>query len=236
MKKIPRLIVMLTQNDKTVKNAIEIFKQSQSSRALYWGMKEEGIPFEEMKKLYAMMKQAGKKTVLEVVAYSEEECLKGAKIAAECGCDILMGTLFFESVNQFCKEYEIAYMPFIGRVTQRPSVLEGSVKEMVEEAKEYLKKGVFGFDLLGYRYRGNAEQLNEELVNQISAPVCIAGSIDSFERLDQIMKISPWGFTIGGAFFEEKFGTGFLEQVNIVLDYIQTGKIDKIPENRDRNF
>jgi hypothetical protein len=35
--------------------------------------------------------------------------------------------------------------------------------------------------------------------------VVIAGSINSFARLDRMKEINPWGFTIGGAFFEKKF-------------------------------
>ena len=97
--KQPELIVMLTHNDKTVSNAFEIFDCYKNSKAEYWGFKEAGIPPEEMKKLYSYMHDCGKNTVLEVVAYTESECLKGAYLAAEYGCDILMGTLFFNSVN-----------------------------------------------------------------------------------------------------------------------------------------
>jgi len=43
---------------------------------------------------------------LEVVAYTEKECIEGAKMAVECGCDILMGTIFFDSVNELCKKNE----------------------------------------------------------------------------------------------------------------------------------
>ena len=94
MKNIPKLIVMLTYNDMTVKNAYEIFDRCKDSKALYWGFKEEGLPPDKMKELYSYMKECGMTTVLEVVAYTEDECLNGAKTAVECGCDILMGTLF----------------------------------------------------------------------------------------------------------------------------------------------
>ena len=53
MNNIPELIVMLTHNDRTVENAYEIFEQSKDSEAKYWGFKEEGIPPEQMRKLYA---------------------------------------------------------------------------------------------------------------------------------------------------------------------------------------
>ena len=46
----PTLIVMLTYNDRTVKNAYEIFEQCKDSAACVWGMKEEALPLEQMKR------------------------------------------------------------------------------------------------------------------------------------------------------------------------------------------
>lgn len=215
----PVLIVMLTKNDHTVKNASAIFEACKTSGATHWGFKEEGIPHDEMKALFAHMKACGKTTVLEVVAYTQEECLKGAETAIECNCDILMGTVFFDSVNELCKKHGIKYMPFVGDVSERPSVLRGDAHEILDNAKSCIEKGAFGIDLLGYRYTGDAYMLNEILVRGLNAPVCIAGSVDSIERLGEIKKINPWGFTIGGAFFDGVFGDGFSEQIDFVLSY-----------------
>lgn len=217
----PTLIVMLTYNDQTVSNAYEIFDQCKNAGAGFWGFKEEALPIAQMKELYAYMKQCGKTTFLEVVAYTEDKCLEGAKMAAECGCDILMGTVFSDSVNDFCKEMGMKYMPFVGKISGRPSVLEGTIDGMIEEAKEYLKKGVYGIDLLCYRYTGDAQELLKRFVSEVNAPVCIAGSINSFRRLDEIKEISPWAFTIGSAFFDKKFGGSFDEQINKVCEYIK---------------
>lgn len=220
MKRTPNLIVMLTYNDQTVENAYDIFEQCKDSKVQYWGFKETGLPVEKMKELCAYMKRCGKTTVLEVVAYSENECMNGAKMAVECGCDILMGTLFYDSVNDFCKANNLKYMPFVGKVKNRPSVLDGTIKDMVNEANSYLKKGVYGFDLLGYRYTGNANKLIKDFVEKADVPVCIAGSIDSFEKVDYIMNTKAWAFTIGGAFFEGKFDGSFGEQIHKVYQYM----------------
>lgn len=91
MKHTPELIVMLTHNDVTVPDAAAVFARCQHTRARYWGFKEEGLPFAEMQALFAQMKACGKTTCLEVIAYTEPECLHGAEMAAACGCDILMG-------------------------------------------------------------------------------------------------------------------------------------------------
>lgn len=217
------LIVMLTHNDRTVENAYSIFRQCRESKAEYWGFKEKPLPPQQMKSLYAYMKDCGKRTVLEVAAYTEKECMQGAEMAAEFGCDILMGTVFSDPVNELCKSCGIRYMPFVGGVSQRPSILRGSLDSMVTEAREYLAKGVYGIDLLGYRYTGNAVELMEGFVSRVNAPICIAGSINSYDRLDEIKRISPAAFTIGSAFFENRFGADMCGQINSVCDYMKTG-------------
>ena len=221
MKNSLNLIVMLTHNDETVNNAHEIFEKCKNSDAKFWGFKEKSLPIEQMKNLYKYMKECGKTTFLEVVEYTEKEGLEGAKIAVECGCDILMGTMFFDSINEFCKKNSLKYMPFVGKVTERPSILAGEIDEIIKEGNEYLKKGVYGLDLLGYRYTGNAVELNERFVLEVNAPVCIAGSVNGYERLDELKNINPWSFTIGSAFFENKFDGSFEEQINKVCEYVK---------------
>ena len=217
----PELIVMLTHNDLTVTDAYEIFDQCKKSKAKFWGFKEEPLPLEQMQKLFAYMKDCGKTTFLEVVSYSENECLEGARKAVACNCDFLMGTTFFDSVNDFCRENHLNYLPFVGKITGRPSVLEGTPEEMINEANAYIAKGVYGIDLLGYRYTGDAALLNREFVKNMEVPVCIAGSVNSYERLQEIKAVSPWAFTIGGAFFENKFDGTMKEQIDKVCNFMK---------------
>lgn len=221
----PELIVMLTHNDLTVENAYQVFEECKNSKALYFGFKEQPLPIEEMQRIFARMKECGKRTVLEVVEYTEAEGLEGAKMAAKCGCDVLMGTCYYESIHQFCQQHNIAYMPFVGSIVGRPSVLQGSIESMVEEAIKLKKRGVFGIDLLGFRYDANAEQLISEIVSKTNMPVCVAGSIDSYDRLQFVKDIQPWAFTIGSAFFDQKFGSSIAEQIDIVCDFINARKV-----------
>ena len=214
------LIVMLTQNDRTVRDASAVFETCRDSRARLWGFKEEGIPLEEMRSLYARMRESGKQTALEVVCYTEAEGLAGAKTAAACGCDLLMGTRFSKEISRLCADHGIRYLPFVGRVTGRPSVLEGSLEQMLDQAREALAQGAWGIDLLGYRYTGDAARLNREFVAGLpGVPVVLAGSVNSFARLDEIRAADPWAFTIGSAFFEGRFGGSVRDQVNKVVDY-----------------
>lgn len=200
MKHTPELIVMLTHNDVTVPDAAAVFARCQHTRARYWGFKEEGLSFAEMQALFARMKACGKTTCLEVVAYTEPECLRGAEMAAACGCDILMGTVYSDAVHAYCRAHGLRYMPFVGQISGRPSILHGTPAGMICEAEGYLAKGVDGIDLLGYRYTGDAAPLNRAFIAAVHAPICLAGSVNSFARLDEIKAAGAAYFTIGSAF------------------------------------
>lgn len=213
--------MMLTHHDRTVANATEVFEQCKNTRARYWGMKEIGLPVEQMETLYAAMRAAGKITCLEVVDYTEEGGLDGARLGARCGCDILMGTLFYESIAEYCHSHGMRYMPFVGTITGRPSVLTGDVDEIAAEACRCLECGADGVDLLGYRYVGDAVSLNSTVVARTPGPVCLAGSVDSFERIEEVCRSGAGYFTIGSAFFDGRFGSpSFAGQIEAVIDHI----------------
>ena len=68
----PELIVMLTNNDKTVIDAVEVFESCKDLPVQKWGFKDVGLDKEAMIDLNQKMKAAGKTTYLEVVTYTEE--------------------------------------------------------------------------------------------------------------------------------------------------------------------
>jgi len=201
----PELIVMLTHYDQTVPNAIEMFESMKDLPVKHWGFKDVGLPHDQMKKLVGKMKDAGKTTYLEIVSLSEQEGLSGARLAVEAGFDILMGTVFFDSINDFLKGKPIKYYPFAGKVYSHPSILEGSIEEIVDHARFLQSKGAQGLDLLTYRYTGDARTLLKEAVKASAIPIVSAGSIASFSRIAEVWEANAWGFTIGSAFFEKKF-------------------------------
>lgn len=227
----PELIVMLTHNDVTVSNAIELFEQSKDLPVQHWGFKDVGLPPDKMKDLVKMMKDAGKTTYLEVVSLSEEEGLRGAKIAAEAGFDILMGTVYFESIHKFLKSTSVKYYPFPGHVHSHPSILDGTIEEIINHARYLESTGVEGMDLLSYRYVGDARKLLKEVVSATNVPIVSAGSVASFSRIAEIWEAGAWGFTIGGAFFEEKFVPrgGFIRNVKAVADWLANTKDADLP-------
>jgi len=219
----PELIVMLTHYDQTVPDALQLFERLKDYPITHWGFKDVGLPPEAMQRVVTAMKAAGKITFLEVVSLSEEEGLRGARLAVELGFDILMGTVFFPSIGEYLKDKPIRYYPFPGHVHSHPSILDGALEEIVDHARELESHGAHGLDLLTYRYAGDAPKLLKQVVDATGIPIVSAGSIASYERIKEVWETGAWGFTIGSAFFERQFvPTGsFEENVQAVCDWLQ---------------
>ena len=219
----PELIVMLTHHDQTVPEALDLFRRTKDYPITHWGFKDVGIPPEEMQTVVTAMKDAGKKTFLEVVSLSEEEGLRGAQLAVALGFDILMGTVYFPSIREYLEDKPIRYYPFPGHVHSHPSILDGAIEKTVAHACELESYGVHGLDLLTYRYAGNAASLLSQVVQSTGIPVVSAGSIASFERIMEVWDSGAWGFTIGSAFFDRQFvpDGSFEENVWAVCDWLE---------------
>ena len=218
----PELIVMLTHQDQTVSNALELFERTKDYPITHWGFKDVGLPAEEMETVVKAMKEAGKVTFLEVVSLSEEEGLRGAQLAVQLGFDILMGTVFFPSISEYLKDKPVQYYPFPGHVHSHPSILDGTIDEIVAHARQLEAHGVHGLDLLTYRYNGEASRLLKLVVEATNIPIVSAGSIATFERIIEVWDSGAWGFTIGSAFFERQFvpDGSFEENVLAVCDWL----------------
>jgi len=219
----PELIVMLTHHDKTVPEALELFQRTKDYPITHWGFKDVGISPEEMQTVVTAMKDAGKITFLEVVSLSEEEGLRGARLAVDLGFEILMGTVYFPSIREYLQDKTVRYYPFPGHVHSHPSILDGEIEKIVAHACELEAYGVHGLDLLTYRYTGNASSLLSQVVRSTRIPVVSAGSIASFERITEVWDSGAWGFTIGSAFFDKQFvpNGSFEENVLAVCNWLE---------------
>lgn len=219
----PELIIMLTNHDITVTNAAEVFADCKDLPAKHWGFKDVGLPKEEMIALNRQMKEAGKTTYLEVVTYTEEGCVEGAKLAGECGFDYLTGTVYYPAVKEVLRQYNMKYLPFPGKVGGSPVALTGTVEEIVADSVRLIEAGADGVDLTAYRYLdGDPMELAYAVGNRVGMDkLTIAGSITNTERMDLMDKLGCKAYTMGSALFGSNFvenGT-FRENLEFVLKY-----------------
>jgi len=221
----PKLILMFTLNDVTVPDAQDYFDQVKDLDVDYFGFKEIGLPEKEMKKLCDSIHSVGKEAFVEVVEYDEDKILEPAKQAVDLGFDFLMGTIYYPSVMDIVNNSNLKYYPFCGKIYDRPSILDGTIEEIVEDAKRIEAAGADGFDILAYRYKypEKIDTLVRKLVAEIKVPIVSAGSINSFERLQTTIDQDVWGFTIGGAFFDKKFipGGSYRDNVAAVVKFLK---------------
>ena len=225
MSMLDKIIIMLTHNDQTVPNAIEIFDENKDLPIQFWGFKDVGMEPDKMKILCSKMREAGKTSFLEVVSYTEEECMRGAKLAVDCGFDYLLGTLYYENVAVYIKEHNLKYCPFAGKVSESPSILEGTLEEMLAQEAYFASKGVFGTDLVGYRYvDGDPNVLSAEYIKNAKNPVILAGSIGSEDRMKLVKQMNPWAFTMGSALFTKNFvkDGSFRDNLVHVVEFLKT--------------
>ena len=198
---------MFTLNDMTVSDAIDHFEMVKDLDVDYFGFKEIGLPQDKMRELNDSIHKSGFKSFLEVVEYEEDRICEPSKMAVDMGFDYLMGTIYFPSIWDIIKGKDIKYFPFCGKIYDRPSILDGTIEEIVQDAKRIEAEGAQGFDLLAYRYKyqDKVNDLVLALNEALEVPIISAGSINSFDRLQETIDQGVWGFTIGGAFFEKKF-------------------------------
>ncbi|NUB45978.1 hypothetical protein GEU84_016390 [Fertoebacter nigrum] len=211
---------MLTKDDLTIKNAHELFEASYRAPTQYWGFKDTGISAQTAAELARYIRDRGKTIVFESFAETEAECLRAAEFAINNQCKYLIGCEFYPSVVGLLQGSNVSYRPTIGHRAGIPRYLYGTMDEVVEAAQSVMEKGADGICLSMYRYKdGDPVELAQRALHVVGErSTIISGSINTFERLKQVRKLRPWGFTIGSALFDEAFGKGldWPEQISVL--------------------
>lgn len=216
-----RFIFMLTHNDVTVADARGVFAEVADLKIPFVGFKDIGLPVPELKALAADIRANGQEVMLEVVSQTREDELRSVQAGAEIGVDYILGGTHAREAGEILAGTGIKYMPFPGKVVGHPSKLTGTAAEIVESARSLAAMdGVAGLDLLAYRFSGDVESLIADVVKSIDAPLIVAGSIASVERVKIVCGLGIWGFTVGGAVFDRSFaGEKTLRgQIQAILD------------------
>ncbi|AOG04514.1 cupin domain-containing protein [Bosea sp. RAC05] len=201
-----RFIFMLTRNDRTVEDAADQLQTALGLGVRHIGFKDIGLPIAQLKALNAAIKAGEATSYLEVVSLDRDSEIASARAALEIGVDVLLGGTRAEDVLPVIAGSRIQYCPFPGRIVGHPSVLEGSLAEIVESARALAAHdGVHGLDLLAYRFKGDVPALMQAVCAAVAKPVYIAGSIDTPDRIAIVKQAGAAGFTIGTAALEGKY-------------------------------
>ena len=201
-----RFIFMLTRNDRTVPDAAQQLQTALGLGVRHMGFKDIGLPLDQLKSLNAAIKAGGATSYLEVVSLDRESEIVSAKAAVDIGVDVLLGGTRVDDVLPILRGTGIRYFPFAGRISGHPSVLEGTIEEIVQSAKEIAARdGVDGLDLLAYRSKEDVPALMRAVCAAVSKPVFMAGSIDTPQRIGVVKEAGAAGFTIGTAALDGKY-------------------------------
>ncbi len=202
----PDFIFMLTHNDSTVENALDLLPEVIASGVRHIGFKDVGQPLEVLRELSRRIRAAGATAYLEVVSLDEASEVASARAALDLGVNVLMGGVRPDAVLPVIAGSALRYYPFPGRITGHPSVLEGPAEDIVASARRIAAlQGVHGLDLLAYRFAGDVPTLMKQVCAAAGKPVIVAGSIDGAERIESVVEAGAAGFTIGTAALDGVF-------------------------------
>ena len=130
----PDFIFMLTRNDRTVAGAAEYLETALEAGVRHW-LQDIGQPVEELARLNQRIKAAGASSYLEVVSQDLDSELTSVRVALDLGVDYLLGGTHVDEVLPLLAGSRIRYYPFPGEVYGHPSILGGTLEEIVASAR-----------------------------------------------------------------------------------------------------
>lgn len=215
-------IFMLTRNDRTVVDCLEVLESVADLGLKHIGFKDVGVPTKTLKALTTAIKDMGATSYLEVVSETPEACLNSARVGGELGIDCLLGGTAAVDILNILKGTRTLYYPFPGKPTGHPTKLGGTAKDIEADCRKFLDAGCAGVDLLAYRAT-DADPL--ELVKAArrglgTKRLIVAGSIASRNRIRDIAEAGADAFTIGSAVLDGSYNNskGLLQsQISNVL-------------------
>ncbi len=216
-------IFMLTRQDQTVLDALDVMAEIAPAGLTHIGFKDVGVDKPTLKALNKAIKTAGATSYMEVVSTSPEAALQSARVAAEIGIDRLLGGTNVSETLGILKGTGIAYYPFPGKPVGHPTKLGGTAELVEGQCRKFLEMGCAGVDLLAYRATEADPLALTRAARKGLGPrgglIC-AGSVDSPQRIADLKSAGCDAFTIGSAAFDGSFSPrkgGLLSQLKDIL-------------------
>lgn len=200
---------MLTQNDLTVENCLDIFDEIADLGIAHVGFKDIGVGPDILDQLNRRIKAAGATSYLEVVSLSAADAERAARRAREIGVDCLLGGTDMAAMKAAVSGSGICCFPFVGRPEGHPTKLRGNGALIAEDCRRSDALGCTGIDLLAYRAIDcDPLELIREARAALRGRLIVAGSIDSPSRIARLAEIGVDAFTLGTAAFNREFAPG----------------------------
>jgi hypothetical protein len=144
-------VFMLTRNDATVDNALDLIEIARPIGLRHIGFKDVGAEASMLQRLTAAIREAGASPWMEVVATTREAELRSIALARDLGVDLLMGGVHVEEGLRILAGSATRYLPFAGKPCGHPTQLGGSAPEVEVQCRAFATKGCAGVDILAYR-------------------------------------------------------------------------------------
>ncbi|ESZ72556.1 MULTISPECIES: hypothetical protein [unclassified Mesorhizobium] len=216
-------IFMLTRNDRTVEDCLDLVELIEPVGLKHVGFKDIGVAPDVLRKLAGAIGRTGATTYMEVVSTTAEACLNSARIARDLGIQRLLGGTQVDEIMALLEGSGTEYYPFPGRPVGHPTKLGGSAEDVEADCRAFAEKGCAGCDILAYRA---TEADPAELVRAArrglgpSRHLIVAGAVASADRLKAIKLAGANAFTIGTAIFDGSYSPtkgSILSQLRDVL-------------------
>lgn len=203
-------IFMLTRDDRTVADGLELLDQVRDAGIRHIGFKDIGVDPATLAALTAKISEIGAVSYLEVVSTAPADARMSARLAVEIGIDCLLGGTEVEATLDIVLGSGIEYYPFAGFPEGHPTHLRGTAADIAGHCRAYLAQGCAGVDLLAYR------ALEEDPLSLVRAArealkggrLIVAGSINGPAQITELAAAGADAFTIGTAVFNGAFGDG----------------------------
>ncbi len=204
-------VFMLTRNDATVENALDLVEVARPLAVKHIGFKDVGAEPAFLGRLTAAIREAGADVWMEVVATAREDELRSITLGRDLGVDWLMGGVHVEEGLRALAGTSTRYLPFAGRPAGHPTRLGGSAGDVEAQCAAFAARGCAGVDILAYRAT-EAEPLDLVAAGRRGlgqkGTLVVAGSINSAERVAAIRAAGADAFTIGTAAIDASYAPG----------------------------
>ncbi len=203
-------IFMLTRDDRTVPDCLEVFDVVADLGIPFVGFKDVGADTATLGELTRRIHASGARACMEVVSTTSQRIRESMFTARELGVDRVLGGQDAAYAAEILSPAGIDYYPFPGAPRGHPTELGGCEDAIARDCRAARDAGCAGVDLLAYRaVEADPVALAKAARRALGdGYLIVAGSIDSPQRMRTMADAGADAFTIGTAVFEETIFPG----------------------------